>query len=97
MAKSRRLFIAVSGLALFLFLTVQMNMTVRAGSNENLSDLRGGVAALLNPDVTNSTDIVNAKAMELNLDLWQEEKEERMSNLVMANVKSALNVRSDAS
>ena len=40
MAKSRRLFIAVSGLALFLFLTVQMNMTVRAGSNENLSDLR---------------------------------------------------------
>ena len=97
MAKSRRLFIAVSGLALFLFLTVQMNMTVRAGSNENLSDLRGGVAALLNPDVTNSTEIVNAKAMELNLDLWQEEKEERMSNLVMANVKSALNVRSDAS
>lgn len=97
MAKSRRLFAAVSGLLLSFFLTVQMNMTVQAGGSDSLEYLRGGVAALLNPDVTNSTEIVNATARELNLSLWEKEEDGRVSNLVMANVKSALNVRSDTS
>ena len=95
MAKSRRLFAVVWGLFLSLFLTVQINMTVQAGGSDNLEDLRGGVAAMLNPDVTNSTEIANAKARELNLNLWEKEDEEPITNLVMANVKNALNVRSD--
>lgn len=95
MAKSRRLFAAALGLVLFLSLAMQADMTVQAGGSDYLEDLRGGVAALLNPDVTNSTEIVNATARELNLNLWEEEEEERLSTLVMANVQSALNVRSE--
>ncbi len=40
---------------------------------------------------------MNATAKELNLDLTAEEEEPRESNLVMANVQNALNVRSEAS
>lgn len=97
MAKSRRLFTAMLGLILSFSLAMQANMHVQAGSSDYLEDLRGGVAALLNPDVTNSTEIVNATARELNLNLWEKENEEQVSTLVMANVQNALNVRSDAS
>lgn len=96
MAKSRWLSAAVLGMFLSLFLAVHADMTVRADDDDNFEDLRGGVASLLNPDVTNSTEIVNAMARELNLNLW-EEKEESLSTLVMANVQTALNVRNDAS
>ena len=96
MKKGRRLAAAALGILLFFSLALRSGMTVRAGSSDSLGDLRGGVASLLNPDVTNSTERVNAKAQELNLELWEKE-EESVSTLVMANVKSALNVRSEAS
>lgn len=49
---------------------------------------------MLNPGASSSTEIMNATAEALNLDLLFEEEQE--STLVMTNVKTALNVRSDA-
>ncbi len=94
MTISRRLSAVALGLLCFLFTALHADLTVQAGENSSLEDMRGGVAALLNPGVTNSEEIVNATAKELNLNLW--EKEERSTTLVMANVKTALNVRADA-
>lgn len=90
MAKSRRRLTALLGLILCCSLAVE-SMTVQAG---NLDDLRGGLSAVLNPEASNSTEIMNATAEALNLDLGVSEEQE--STLVMANVKNALNVRSDA-
>lgn len=90
MAKSRRRFTALLGLVLCCSLALE-SMTVQAGS---LDDLRGGLSAVLNPGASSSTEIMNATAAALNLDLLVEEEQE--STLVMANVKNALNVRSDA-
>lgn len=90
MVRSRRRFTALLGLVLCCSLAGQ-SMTVQAG---RLDDLRGGVSALLNPGSTSSAEIINATAKQLNLDLQVSEEQE--STLVMANVKNALNVRSDA-
>lgn len=95
MKKSRRLFTAMLGLLLSFSLLLQTDMSVQAGNSDNLEDLRGGVAALLNPDVTNSVEVVSAAAREWNLNLQAQEKEGRTSTLVMANVQNALNVRSE--
>lgn len=96
MAKSRRLLVALAGFGLSVFVAAQTGMTAQAGSTTNYLDvLNGGVAAILDPSTTNSAEIINATARELNLSLNTEEEEQ--SKLVMANVKNALNVRSDAS
>lgn len=97
MAKSRRLFAALTGASMSLIMLVQTGMTVQAGSTEHMGDLRGGVASILNPGSTNTTEIVNATAKELHLDLTPPEEEIDVGTLVMANVQTALNVRSDAS
>lgn len=91
MAKSRRRFIALLGLFLSCSMALQ-SLTVQAGSLDNL---RGGIAAVVNPGSSSTSEVINATAEELNLELWAEEEQE--STLVMANVKNALNVRSDAS
>jgi len=95
MAKSRRRLAALA-LAMSFVMAVQTGITVQAGNTNYLDELRGGVAAVLNPGSSNSTEVVNATAKELNLDLTPVEEEET-STLVMANVQNALNVRSDAS
>lgn len=97
MTKNRKLCAAVVGFLLSLALILQYDMAVSASGNENLEQLRGGVAAVLNPGSSNSMDVVNATARELNLDLIVEEEASQEIKLVMANVKNALNVRSDAS
>ena len=94
MAKGRRLLAAVMGIVLSLSLALRVDMTVHAGEGDYLSDMRGGVGSLLNPSVTDSAAIADAMGKELNLNLQQEDEPE--STLVMANVKSALNVRSEA-
>lgn len=95
MAKSKRLLPALAGLVLSISLAAQAGMTVQASSNKNyLDSLNGGVAAILDPSATNATEIIDATAKELNL-LPTEQEEQ--STLVMANVKNALNVRSEAS
>ncbi len=95
MAKSRRLFAALTGVILSLILFVQTGMVTQAGS-DYLEDMRGGVASILNPGSTSTADIVNATVKELNLDLTSQQEEEVMGTLVMANVQNALNVRSEA-
>ena len=96
MAKSRRLLATLTGLLLSAALVVETGMTAQAGSNKNyLDELNGGVAAILDPGATNTTEVLNATAKELNLTLTPSEEEK--STLVMANVKNTLNVRSEAS
>lgn len=100
MTKSRRLFVRALGLLLSLTLCLQTNMTVQAGDSDYLQQLRGGVAAVLNPGTFSSTEVVNATARELNINLalnLLEEEQEPENKLVMANVESALNVRSEPS
>lgn len=98
MTKSRRWSAAVLSLVLAMALFLQTDMTVSAGTNSYLDELRGGVTAVLEPGSQDVAEIVNATAKELNLDLNAlEEEEAQTGTLVMANVKDALNVRSDAS
>ncbi len=97
MAKCRKRFTAVTGFLLSLALALQSGIAVQAEEDDSMEQLRGGVAAVLNPGTSNSVDIVNATAKELNLDLQVEElDEEKETRLVMANVRDALNVRSEA-
>lgn len=96
MARSRRLSAALLGLVLSLIMVVQTGMTAQAGSTKNyLEELNGGVAAILDPVSDSSAEAIDATAKQLKLTLIMEEKKE--STLVMANVRDALNVRSDAS
>lgn len=98
MAKGRRLFAAVLGLVLSVSLCLHAGVSVQAGNYGDYHDqLRGGIASVLNPKNSSSTEAVYATARELNLELTIEKKEEPESRLVMANVTDALNVRSDAS
>ena len=96
MAKGRKQFTALLGLLLSLLLVLQTNLSVEA-TGSGLSDMRGGAAAVLDPSSYNSAEVVSATAQELNIDLNAQHEEEQESTLVMANVKNALNVRSDAS
>lgn len=92
MARSKGIFAALFGLVISLSLMMRASITVQAGSKDYLNEMNGGVAAILDPGELNMAEIVNATAKELNITLEQEEH----STLVMANVKDALNVRSDA-
>lgn len=95
MARSRRLFVSLTGLVLSISLVLGSGMTVQAGSNRNyLNSLNGGVAAITSTDTTSAAELINATEKELNLTPVEEERE---STLVMANVQSALNVRAEAS
>lgn len=97
MEKCRKLFSLVIGLLIASAFAWQSGVEVLAAGEGSLEQLRGGVAAVLNPGTSNSVDIVNATARELNLDLGVKEVGEvQDSRLVMANVLNALNVRRDA-
>ena len=93
MAKGRRLSASVLGILLSLSLALQANMTVFAVGS-SLEDMRGGVASLLNPGVIDTLAVADNAAKESKQNPQKEE--EAQSTLVMANVKSALNVRSEA-
>lgn len=95
MARSKRMLATFAGVIVAVSLAMQAGITVQAGSKNYLDELNGGVAAILDPSATNTTEIINATAKELNLTLNQEE--EKSATLVMANVRDALNVRSEAS
>lgn len=94
MARSKGVFVALTGLIISLSMMVQTSITAEAGSKNYLDELNGGVAAILDPGTSNTAEIINATAEELNLTFTPEEEP---STLVMANVKDALNVRSEAS
>lgn len=96
MTRGKKLFAAVMGFLLFLNTGFAGGISVRAEEGRDcLGQLRGGVAAVLNPGSSNSAEIVDEMAKDLNLEPM-EVKEEQESKLVMANVKTALNVRDDA-
>lgn len=95
MAGRKRLPVAFMGLVLAVSMMVQTGMTVQAGSKSYLDDLNGGVAAVLDPGTSDTTEILNATAKELKL--TNTDTSEEQSTLVMANVKNALNVRSEPS
>lgn len=92
MTKSRKMLLALTGMAFVL--TMATGISAQAAGYDNcLKVLTGGVATILESGTVDAKDIINATAKELNLSL---DKKEEKSKLVMANVKSALNVRSDA-
>ncbi len=95
MAGRRKVSAALLGIAFSLCMTVQAGMTAQASSGNYLVDMNGGVAAILDPGDNDTTEIINATAKALNLDLSAPEEEK--SNLVMANVQNTLNVRSEPS
>lgn len=97
MAKSRRMSAAALGLALTLALCLQMDITAEAGNDDYLNQLRGGVATVLTPSPSASMDVVSATVRELNFESENGKDETSENKLVMTNVTSALNVRSEAS
>ncbi len=93
MARSRRLLVALTGMCMSLMVMYGASISAEAGSGNNyLGNYSGGASAILDPGATNTSEIVSATAEEWNLDLSQIQVEER-SNLVMADVNNALNVR----
>ncbi len=98
MARGRKLSAMALGLVLSLILVLQAGVTVQAETNSYLDELRGGVTVVLEPGTQDVSEIVSATARELNLDLDSIQIEEDLTGtIVMANVKNALNVRSEAS
>ncbi|MCD7836414.1 MAG: cell wall hydrolase [Lachnospiraceae bacterium] len=93
MTGSGKLSAALMGICISVFLFMCSDITVSAGGNY-LDTQNGGVATVLNPGTRDTAEIISEKAAELNLTIPEEEE---VSSLVMANVKDALNVRSDAS
>lgn len=90
MARSRRLFAALTGVVLSMAMAVQTGMTAQAGSNKSyLDSLNSGVAAILDPSATSTTEAGNATVKHA-------AEEEVESTRVMANVKKELNIRSEA-
>lgn len=93
MARSRRLLVALTGMCMSLMVMYGASISAEAGSGNNyLGNYSGGASAILDPGATNTSEVVSATAEEWNLDLSQIQVEER-SNLVMADVNNALNVR----
>lgn len=95
MAISRRLLALATSLCMALVIGSTESITVEAGSNNTyLDSLNSGVAAMLNLNTENAAEVMRATEKELS-QLVSEDTAE--STLVMANVKSVLNVRAQAS
>ncbi len=77
---------------LCLSLMVLPKFTVFAGSGY-LDTLSGGVSSILDPGANNTTDAIHETAEKIDS---TEEEEDQHFNKVMADVKSALNIRSEA-
>lgn len=93
MAKGRSRLAAAAGAVLALVILADSGIIAEAGSNNYLDTLNAGVATILDPSATNTTEVVSRTGEALNLSLDSSEN----STLVMANVKSVLNVRAQAS
>ena len=95
MAKGKRLSAVLAGVLLIGALAGNAGMTVEAGGNSDyLNSMSGGIAALLDSNPENAEELISTTQKSLDLKAAQEEEQ---CTLVMANVKSALNVRADAS
>lgn len=96
MTKGRRLSAAALGIILSIFLAMSGDMTVQADGIPNLQNTRGGVATLLVHDASGTTRSDDATAVIMSLDSLGDDAKAQPSTLVMANVKSVLNVRAEA-
>lgn len=95
MLKGRRLSVCLSGICFCLVLWIATGMTTMAETSKNyLDSLNAGVSAIIDPSAYNSLEIAS-RTTEALKDVQAEQEEE--STLVMANVKSALNVRMEPS
>ncbi len=65
-----------------------------AGKGNALSGLNAGVAQVLYPTSASASDVIKATAEELHI-TFEAKEEEPVSDLVMANVKNALNLREE--
>lgn len=89
MLKGRRLSVGLSAVVLALSGFLGTGMTAEASNTKNYLDtLNVGVASIIDPSVYNTSDILSATLLA-----QQQEEDEEESTLVMANVKSVLNVR----
>lgn len=90
MLKCRRLSVGMGILCMALSFIFGTGMTVEASNTKNYLDtLNVGVASIIDPSVYNTSDIISATL------LASREMPEEESTLVMANVQSALNVRTE--
>lgn len=90
MLKSRRLSVVMGILCMALSFIFGTGMTVEASNTKNYLDtLNVGVASIIDPSVYNTSDIISATLLP------SREMPEEESTLVMANVQSALNVRTE--
>lgn len=90
MLKCRRLSVGMGILCMALSFIFGTGMTVEASNTKNYLDtLNVGVASIIDPSVYNTSDIINATL------LASQETAQEESTLVMANVQSALNVRTE--
>ena len=94
MAINKKFLTVFVGLVLMTVLLLQCDLDAQAANHNYLSDYTGGAAAVLDARSTNTSKVLNATAKELNLDLDSLSQKEE-STLVMANVTSALNVRTE--
>ena len=98
MARSRRVLSLIAGLCVALTLANTESMTVEAGGNHTyLDSLNSGVAAMLDLNTENAAEMLKATERSLMLVSSDAVASKDESTLVMANVKSALNVRAQAS
>jgi len=101
MTKSRKLLMSVAGFILSVLLFFGTDIVAEAsGNNSYLDSLNGGISAILDHRVTDSSAILNETAQQLNLNLTSADKEEKKEEkkvytLVMANVSNALSVRTE--
>lgn len=95
MARSKKLFAHMTGALLSMSLVLNMGITAEAKSNTSyLNPTSGGIAAVLDP-----TDKSGSELLQYTLDSVGSEvvvEEEETQPLVMANVKSVLNIREEA-
>lgn len=95
MKKDSRMLVLCAGLMASIVLSTLTSMTAEAANVKNYtSSMSGGVATILDPGIQNTSEVIAATAKQLDIDL---DAIEESSDLVMANVKSALNVREEPS
>lgn len=97
MARSRKLLMAVTGFMLSMLLFTCTDMVAEADSrNDVLDALNRGVVNIIDPSIYDSSEHINDLAAELNISLEYEVLDTVVeSDLVIANVRSSLNVRQE--
>ncbi len=95
MIAKRKLFARLLGLLLSISLMAGAGLTAMASSGDYLNGLSGGVSAIIDPSATNTTQVIQETAERIGNPVVEEEEEEAYDK-VMANVTSALNIRSQA-